>query len=152
MQGEADAPLRERVNAFVDQLEKERTAAEAKAARVKADRELLARLEAIRGDPRPEGIFAMSTGQVDADYAAAFRQAGLDLDKTEPALVGKWLAARTEPMELAGFLDDWSDVRRAKGRPAAEWRRIVLAARSADPDPWRDALRADRGRRRGCGR
>ena len=28
------------------------------------------------------------------------------------------------------------------GRPEADWRRLVAAARAADPDPWRDALRA----------
>ena len=27
-------------------------------------------------------------------------------------------------------------------RPEADWRRLVAAARAADPDPWRDALRA----------
>jgi serine/threonine-protein kinase len=141
-QGEADAPLHERVKAFLEQLQTGRAGAEEKAARVMADRDLLARLEAIRGAPRPEGIFALSASRADADYTAAFQKAGLDLDRTDPALVGKWLAARTEPMELASFLDDWSDVRRARGRPAAEWRRLVQAARAADPDHWRDALRA----------
>src|SRR5262249_50976588 len=30
----------------------------------------------------------------------------------------------------------------AAGRPTADWRCLVVAARAADPDPWRDALRA----------
>ena len=49
------------------------------------------------------------------------------------------------PVELAGYLDDWAFVRRAAGRPEADWRRLVAAARAADPDPWRDALRAKFG-------
>src|SRR5262249_53048716 len=40
------------------------------------------------------------------------------------------------------FLDDWSDVRRLAKRPVAAWRQPLEAARRADPDPYRDRLRA----------
>ena len=81
----------------------------------------------------------------DADYADAFRKAGLDLDATGPDEAGKWLASRTEPIEIAGYLDDWAFVRRQLGRPEADWHHLVAAARGGDPDPWRDALRAKFG-------
>ena len=61
--------------------------------------------------------------RTDADYAEAFRNAGLDLDATRPDEAGKWLASRTDPIELAGYLDDWAFVRRAAGRPESDWRR-----------------------------
>ena len=140
-QGEADAPLRGRVDALLAELEREQAAAAEKARQIEVDRVLLADLETVRGN-RAEHRDLKRT---DADYAAAFRKAGLDLDATEPAEAGKWLAARTEPVELAGYLDDWAFVRRAAGRPEADWRRLVAAARAADPDPWRDALRAKFG-------
>ena len=40
------------------------------------------------------------------EYADAFRRSGLDLDATPPDEAGRWLAARTEPVELAGYLDE----------------------------------------------
>ena len=137
-QGEADTPLRGRVTALLAQLEREQDAATEKAARLVADRVLLADLETVRGG-RAE---VKDASQTDADYASTFRTAGLDLDRTDPADAGKWLAARSEPVELASYLDDWAFIRRNFGRPLADWRRLVTAARAADPDPWRDALRA----------
>ena len=140
-QGEADAPLRNRVVALLAGLDREQAVAREKARRLEVDRVLLADLESVRGD-RAEH---WDTKRTDADYAAAFRKAGLDLDATEPAEAGRWLAARSDPVELASYLDDWASVRRAAGRPEADWRRLVAAARAADPDPWRDALRAKFG-------
>ncbi len=62
-----------------------------------------------------------------------------------PNEAGKRLASRTDPIELAGYLDDWAFVRRAAGRPESDWRRLVSAARGGDPDPWREALREKLG-------
>jgi hypothetical protein len=80
--------------------------------------------------------------RTDAEYATVFRKAGLDLDATGPDEAGNWLASRTDPVEMAGYLDDWAFVRRRAGRAELDWRRLVAAARGGDPDPWRDALRA----------
>jgi tetratricopeptide (TPR) repeat protein len=44
--------------------------------------------------------------------------------------------------ELAAALDDWAADRKRRRRPAAEWARLLEVARRADPDPWRDRLRA----------
>ena len=129
-QGEADSTLRRRVAGRVEALVLERDAAE-------ADRRLLAVLEAIRG-----GFADGNPDRTDADYAAAFRTAGLDLDAVAPVEAGTWIARRGRPIELAAYLDDWSLVRREAGRDEADWLRLVAAARAADLDPWRDALRA----------
>jgi eukaryotic-like serine/threonine-protein kinase len=142
-QGEADEPLRDRVKMLLAQVERAQAAAVEKAARIAADRALLAELESIRGGTLEKEV----AKQTDADYAAAFLKAGLDLDKTEPAEAGKWIAARSDPVELAGYLDDWSRIRKYAGQTEAECRRLTAAARAADPDPWRDALRARLGAR-----
>src|SRR5262249_29489627 len=83
--------------------------------------------------------------RADTEYAAAFHAAGLDLDKTVPAEAGAWLAARSDPIELTAYLDDWAYVRRKTGRPEADWRRLVGSARGARPRPRRDGLRARAG-------
>jgi serine/threonine-protein kinase len=107
-------------------------------AQVDKTRRLLVELEAIRGS-RAEHLDRKRT---DADYAAAFRQAGLDLDAVGPAEVGRWFAGRSGAVELALYLDDWALVRQAAGAPEATCQRLVDAARAADPDPWRNDLRS----------
>jgi serine/threonine-protein kinase len=139
-QGEADAALRRRVVATLGQVTGDYEEAKARAQRAAADRRLLAGLETIRGD-RVEHLDPKRT---DAAYAAAFRAAGLDLDRTDPKAAGSWIAGRSAPVELAAYLDDWAYVRRLAGvkADAEPCRRLIEAARAADPDPWRDALRA----------
>ena len=98
---------------------------------------LLAELESVRGKRAKND----DRKRADTGYAAAFHRAGLDLAATESAEAGKWLAERSQPVELAGYHDDWAYVRRNSGPGAADWRRLVAAARSR-PRPLRDALRA----------
>jgi serine/threonine-protein kinase len=137
----ADPERADRLARDVDELERGRRAAEVQAARLEVDHKLLAELEAVRGalaeyaDPR----------RTDHDYADAFRKAGLDLDSVDPDQAGAWIAARSAPLELALFLDDWATVRQRAGSGEPAWRRLVAAARAADKDPWRDALRTGRG-------
>jgi eukaryotic-like serine/threonine-protein kinase len=140
-QGEADELLRRRVDSLVSEVERDRSAAAEKARQIEVDRVLLEKLESVRGSR----VAYRDLKRTDADYAKAFRTAGLDLDASRPDEAGKSLASRTDPIELAGYLDDWAFVRRATGRPEFDWRRLVSAARGADPDPWRDALRAKLG-------
>ncbi len=137
-QGEADPALAGRVHGALVQLETDRAGATEKARRLEVDRVLLADLEIARGKStklnRPE--------QADAAYNTAFRKAGLDIDATDSVEAGKWLAKRSDPVELAGYLDDWISTRIKAKRPEADWRRLVAVVRASDPDPWRDALRA----------
>ncbi len=123
-------------------VERERAAAAEKARQIEIDRVLLADLESVRGSRVDHHELKRS----DAEYADVFRKAGLDLDATGPEEAGKWLTSRTEPIEMAGYLDDWAFVRRRLGRPEADWWRLVAASRAGDPDAWRDALRAKFGR------
>ena len=146
-QGETDAPLRDRVATLLAQLDREQADAAAKARQLAADRALLSALDAIRGNRFDQS----NPKETDVAYAAAFRAAGFDLDAADPAVVGRLLAARSEPVELAGHLDEWADIRQKTDRPEADWQRLVTAARAADPDPWRDDIRS-RGRLpRRCG-
>ena len=80
----------------------------------------------------------------DAAYAAAFRQAGLDIDAMDPEVVGARIRSRPSSVAkaMAATMDDWA-IRRRAARPNddASWRRPIVAARAADPDPTRDRLR-----------
>jgi Flp pilus assembly protein TadD len=138
-EGEADAALRARVAAVLADLERDQAAAAERAAELERDRTLLGRLETIRGN-RSEH---WDPKQTDADYAAAFRAFGIDLDRLDPEEAGRRLARRSEPVELAAYLDDWA-VQRRKARGEADeaaWRRLLAAAKAADQHPWRAALR-----------
>ena len=82
--------------------------------------------------------------RTDAEYRAAFGDFGIDFETLDPKEAGKRLAARSAPVELAAFVDDWAYVRSTipPEKEKGLWRRLNEAARVADPDPWRDALRA----------
>jgi serine/threonine protein kinase/Tfp pilus assembly protein PilF len=101
------------------------------------DLELVVRLDNIR--MKKADIFKGKPywSMADADYAAAFRDAGL-LDEGEDATV---VAARirNSPVRpaLVAALDDWASVARERTRRA----RLLEIARRADPDPLRDRLR-----------
>jgi tetratricopeptide (TPR) repeat protein len=73
------------------------------------------------------------------EYARAFRDFGIDVERLEPAEAAERIRARTIAIELAAALDDWA---------LAHWehdsridRRLLAVARSADPDPWRNQVR-----------
>ena len=82
-----------------------------------------------------------------AEMVAAFRDFGVDLDRLDPKEAGRLLRDGSAPSELAWYLDGAALSRDLLGRPEAEWRRLVEAARAVDPDPWRDQVRATVGRR-----
>ena len=133
----ADRPLNDRIARDISELEQARRAAVEQAARLATDHKLLSELESIRGNRADHN----DPNQTDTEYAAAFRQAGLDLDATDSKQAGAWLAARSAPIELASFLDDWVMVRVNANARKKDTDRLVAAARAADPNPWRDALR-----------
>jgi hypothetical protein len=120
-QGEADAPLRGRINDLLAALKREQAEAQDRAEQANIDKTLMANLESIRGS-RSEHL---DWKQTDAEYAAAFRKAGLDLDTTEPKQAGAWIARRSAPVELSSYLDDWSHVRRNAHAEEASWRRLI---------------------------
>ena len=139
-QGEADPALGARVAAVLSSLKRRHDEAVVRAERTRVDRELLAALDRARSSNH----VGDSLGATDRQYAAAFRAAGLDVDRSEAAEVGAWVAGRSAPVEIAAYLDDWTHVRRYAGAADGRrpWTHLNAAARAADPDPWRDTLRA----------
>ena len=138
--GEAAAAVQDRVRTVLAGIEQGEAEAQAKAREARRDRELLDRLAKIR----EARSVHRKAAQTDVEYAAAFLDFGIDFEKLDPKEAGKRLASRSAPVELAAFLDDWAHVRLSfpPKQEGAFWRRLNEAARAADPDPWRDALRA----------
>jgi serine/threonine-protein kinase len=146
-QGEAEPALRERVAEVRAEVEQGRAEAQRRADDVAAERRLVARLEAIRG----EHIEHFDAKRADDAYAEAFRAFGLDPEVVEPKVAGARLVARAGTAEIAAALDDWSVLRWLHWGPGKEegrWQRLVEVARAADPDRWRNRLRAVLGRAR----
>ncbi len=78
--------------------------------------------------------------ETDATYAEAFREAGLDLSVLPPAEAGAKIKARSPSVALAVTAAlDWAVVRLGDKVGVG---RLAEAARVADPDPWRNDLRA----------
>ena len=135
--GGHDPDLRTRIDGLAATVERGAKA-------VEADRRLLDRLEEIR-----EGM--ATDDRADATFASAFADAGFDLlgPAGDPTAIGRSLARRPRDvaLALASALDTWAVVRChvALARPGAldgsTARRLLDAARAADPDPWRVALR-----------
>jgi tetratricopeptide (TPR) repeat protein len=81
--------------------------------------------------------------QADLDYARAFREYGIDVDRLGAAAAVERIRARGIRVELAGALDRWALVRRrTRPRNAPPWKKLLAVARRADPDPWRNRFRA----------
>ncbi len=104
------------------------------------DQKLLDRLVDIRSAEADDPNGSAS----DTAYAGAFRDAGLDLDALGPEVAAARIRARPAglAMALAAALDDWANERRkARPKDSEGWRRLIAAARAADPDKIRDRLR-----------
>jgi serine/threonine protein kinase/Flp pilus assembly protein TadD len=79
---------------------------------------------------------------VDASYAKAFREAGLDLDALSDDEAVARVKGTSVAAELASYLDHWGLMRfRTLGPPDPSWRRLLSVARGADPDDVRRRLR-----------
>ncbi len=143
-QGEPDRTLQQRVDATLTGVEQEHAAAKRQVAELERVQKLLTELETIRGN-RSEHWDA---NQSDREYAAAFRTFGMDFDQLDPKEAGNQIAQRSQPVELASYLDDWALQRRKAHhwKDEASWRRLLAAATAGDPDPWRVALREQIGR------
>jgi serine/threonine-protein kinase len=122
-----------------DRLQALRTEIEAGLHAAKRDQALLERLADIRSDAKddPRGV------DTDSAYAAAFREAGIDLASLTPQAAGAIIQGRPPSvvLGLSGALDAWAAVRRDRRRRTAEALQLSAVARIADPDPWRTELR-----------
>ncbi len=127
-----DLPTRRLVAALVESV----TAA---ARTAEDEQRLLEKLIDIRSATEDDPDWSAT----DAAYAAAFREAGIDVAALPPAEAGARINARPAAVAvvLASALDDWAVVRRDKRRDRPGADRLSQAARVADPDPWRNRLR-----------
>ncbi|ODU00851.1 MAG: hypothetical protein ABS79_02670, partial [Planctomycetes bacterium SCN 63-9] len=146
-QGEPDPPLSARVDDLVNLVAREQAEAARRADELDRDREFVKRLNRIR-DQEFERAEGWDLKRTDADFATAFREFGIDPDRLDPTRAGELLKERSDPLELAFFLDDWAQIRfdalkdPKTGRPLNDsWRRLVAAASAIDPDPWRNRVR-----------
>ena len=84
-------------------------------------------------------------------YARAFADFGMDVENLSPPDVAARIRRRpSTAIRMAAALDDWTMVLRDWGlrdrtRDPATWKRLLEAARLADPDPWRSQLRQSMG-------
>ncbi|MEX0611425.1 MAG: tetratricopeptide repeat protein, partial [Pirellulales bacterium] len=109
------------------------------------DLELVQRLDEIRmlsgtpwGDAPERRKLA---AQADQQYAAAFRQAGIDVDALAVKQASEHIMSRRSvAAALLPALDDWVAVR-SVGNDEAATRRLIDVLRTADPDPWRQRVR-----------
>jgi eukaryotic-like serine/threonine-protein kinase len=125
LSGDADPALRARIEQLRAELETE-----------VRDRRMLARLEEIRLNKSQSKNFDFR--QAAGDYAAAFREYGIDVEHLPDEQAAEHIGGRDIAAELAAALDDWAE---ACGE--AEVRKHLLnTARQADGDLWRQRLRA----------
>jgi tetratricopeptide (TPR) repeat protein len=105
-----------------------------------ANGKLLERLVDIRGAQADD----QDGSATDAAYADAFGGAGIEPDRGDPAGAGSRVARRPGPVAaaLVAALDHWAALRRVRDPKGPGWARVLAAARAADRDPDRDALRA----------
>jgi serine/threonine protein kinase/Flp pilus assembly protein TadD len=90
----------------------------------------------------------------DRNYARLFADFGIDVNGLSPAEIAARIREHSKTaVQLAAALDNWAIIRRdrdlsreEKDKDPAAWKRLLEAARLADPDPWRSQLRQLMGR------
>ena len=105
--GEPSAALHARVDALLADIEREQADAASRAAEASRDRRFLDCLEAIRVERFEQGA-RWAADLTDASYMKAFREFGIDIDQLDPAEAGRRVRERSNPLDLAFFLDDWA--------------------------------------------
>ena len=136
--GGADEGTLGRADALLAAVAAEARAFEEALEQRKRDAELLSRLEEIRA----RGYDEFDHAKADTDYGAAFREYGVDFDSVSTEAAVAWIRARSNALELVAIVDVWARERRVFAkRLQPEWKRLVDAAKAADPDLWRNKVR-----------
>ena len=131
---EVGPELRREIKDLIATVARERDQAEGRS----KDRRMLQRLVAIHTDI---GLH-LDYRRADREYAAAFREYGVDVDRLPPADAGAHIAEAQIGAEMVDALDQWAFVRRvANPRDASKARTLADIAKAADPDSWRCRLR-----------
>jgi serine/threonine protein kinase len=117
-----------------------------------ADLELVRRLEEVRAESGTvwgsldPGLKPLAV-RADQEYAAAFREARIDVDALPlNEAVDRITDRRSIATAVLPALDDWVAVR-SKAKDEAATRRLIEVLRGADPDPWRQQVRDALGRK-----
>jgi tetratricopeptide (TPR) repeat protein len=109
---------------------------------LKRDLAFVESVEAIYARPKSEEFW--DGQELDDAYAQAFREHGIDVTALQPTDAAQRIRARPIRRELARALDHWSAMcRRISGRTSVSWEQLLLIAKSADPDQWRNQLRQE---------
>ncbi len=141
--GEGDPELRDRARSFLADVTRERDEAKTRAAEAERDRRMAHRLAEIKVEFSSHN----DRSKMDADYAAAFHEYGLDLDALPAAEAGAGIVARRIADDLVSAIDQWTFCRRHITPPdLAAIGRLIAVANAADSDPWRRRLRDALGR------
>jgi serine/threonine protein kinase len=126
--------LRRDIRDFVAIVARERDQAEARS----KDRRMLQTLSAIHADMSLD----LDRSRSCREYAAAFRDYGIDVERLEPGAAGARVVAAPIAIEMVDALDQWAFVRRRMTpRDASKARHLSAVAKVADPEPWRCRLR-----------
>ncbi|MFO0910855.1 MAG: serine/threonine-protein kinase [Isosphaeraceae bacterium] len=126
--------------------------------RLRADLEMVLRLDEIRQEMSAVKDDHFDTELADRLYGEAFREYGIDIETLSPDVVAQRMPTGPVREELIAALDDWLRVRR--GAPVEDdsewrrslattrarsdepgWQRLLAAAQAVDPDPWRNRVR-----------
>jgi tetratricopeptide (TPR) repeat protein len=101
------------------------------------DQELLDRLEKARDLGAAAGADGNEKAMAEWLYEEAFREYGLDPERTGPEETAKRIRGSARRAELVEGLDDWAAL-----APPQKRAPLTAAAAAADPDTWRQRLRA----------
>ena len=151
--GETSESLQERVNQLLTNLERERADAMRQANELAQDRAFFDRLEAIRFEfaQKNEAQYSWKDQETavkaDAAYAAAFRDFGIDPVGLDPAEAARRFRQRSQPINFAYWLDDWTLIHKAATTPYnaevdAICLRLIETAKATDDDAWRNSIRS----------
>lgn len=131
---EVSPQLRREITELVTTIARERVQAEARS----KDNRMVQRLVTIHANIAQDLNFV----RADREFATAFREYLIDVDRLESADAGARVAATPIAAEMVDALDQWAFVRRvANPRDASKARRLSAVAVAADPDSWRCQLR-----------
>jgi serine/threonine protein kinase/tetratricopeptide (TPR) repeat protein len=110
--------------------------------RLRDDLTMVLRLDEIRQEMSAVKDDHFDTGLADRLYGEAFRDYGIEVESLEPDAVASKMPAGSVREELVAALDDGMRIRRGMHKKDdRDWKRLLAAARAADPDPWRNRVR-----------
>ncbi len=140
--GDADAALLERARKFVSAAELDLGAADRERKLVEQDAKLRERLIELRLAQIASLNVPQREAELDADFAKAFKDYGVDLEVADLVPAMKRIRERDIAEEVALALDDWGRLRRkVLGAKSEKAENLSVLAMDLDPDPLRQRMR-----------